>query len=419
MPGDPGLYNAQLWFMTRGSYNVEVAVEGHGGGSVQVPVNSVAYSRKPMPPALQIIAVGLLVILSVGLISIAAAAFRESHLGEGAAVSPGSRRRGWAGAVLGVTMVCGAYWGGNLWWESEDSDHQSRVLFRPMQHEVAFEGDAGKPRLRLEIVDGRMTNRNYALIPDHGKLVHLFLIGAGGAPAFAHLHPRRESARRFEAALPPLAAGTYRVFADVTHESGITETVTNSLTLPAVSVATDMPDDPDDSFRRALAPTELGTKEDVGEGLAMTLRMEGGGRSGEAVVLRASVVNEAGSPVPLQPYLRMLGHAAVMREDGGTFAHVHPAGTLSMAAARKFASRSGDEEAGRAVDEVCGDLSVMPEAQALAAGKAGRVGFPYVFPGPGTYRVWVQVKVAGRILSAAFRVEYRNAISPTAGSPRG
>jgi hypothetical protein len=39
----------------------------------------------------------------------------------------------------------------------------------------------------------------------------------------------------------------------------------------------------------------------------------------------------------------------------------------------------------------------------------GVISFPYAFPKPGKYHVWVQVKHAGRILTGAFALEVKPA----------
>ena len=114
----------------------------------------------------------------------------------------------------------------------------------------------GRPRLVLTITDSAWAHRSdiawlrarglgqsTGLIEDHGKLVHLFLISADGHSAFAHLHPTTVDTVTFTAPLPSVPAGNYSVFADVVHASGLTETLTSTVTIaapprPVAAVAT-------------------------------------------------------------------------------------------------------------------------------------------------------------------------------------
>src|SRR6185295_16558131 len=94
--------------------------------------------------------------------------------------------------------------------------------------------------LRLEV--GKkffQSNNKSSLIPDHGKLMHLFLVREDSRDAFAHLHPIRKEGYTFEVAVPPLPEGRYAIFCDMTFEGGVSSTATNSTLLPAAPVATE------------------------------------------------------------------------------------------------------------------------------------------------------------------------------------
>lgn len=87
-------------------------------------------------------------------------------------------------------------------------------------------------------------------------------------------------------------------------------------------------------------------------------------------------------PEGLELYMGMPGHAVFLKTDRSVFAHVHPAGSVPMASLQ------------------------LAGADPHAAHQGG-LSFPYGFPQPGDYRIFVQIKRRGRVETAAFdaRVE--------------
>jgi hypothetical protein len=125
--------------------------------------------------------------------------------------------------------------------------------------------------------------------------------------------------------------------------------------------------------------------------------------------LQFEVVNPAGQPAALEPYMGMMSHAAVMRRDGHVFAHLHPSGNFSMAAQMFF-----DAKLTKETGVICStsmanmpgmDASLMGGStmtNAPASGTPSTISLPYQFPTPGDYRVWVQVKIAGQVMTGIF-----------------
>jgi hypothetical protein len=217
------------------------------------------------------------------------------------------------------------------------------------------------------------------LIPDHGKLMHLFLVADTGF-AFAHLHPTTTDTNVFRATVPPLPSGRYRVFADIVHESGFDHTLVATVDLPG-STSLYAPSDSDDAFSVA-AP----------------------GADGPPIRKLGSDTVKVGQPAGLrfvvsgiQPYMGMAGHAVVVRDDGSVFIHLHPMGTVSSASQMALEMRQPGDTSYGALARRMATMSPMQMGVL-----SDTVSFPYAFPKAGRYVVWVQIKRNGRVLTAPY-----------------
>lgn len=395
IPGEPDLFSAELWLMTSGAYSVEVSATGaRGEHSLLVPVNSVATGRLGLPSWLGGALAVLGVLLVALLISVARAAAQESVLGPGEAASPKHRRRGLASASVAALIVAAALWGGRSWWKAEENQYLTRMLFEPLPVGTQIVTTNGQHVLRLAVDFSKAPSsflRNVTpLIPDHGKLMHVFVVRTNGFEAIAHLHPVRVSPKAFETALPPLPAGGYQLFADVTHESGFSHTMVGGFEIQ-------QPTEPE--FFQATDADDAWSAPDSAKAAPFQIKLAGEGRfaTGKDAAITVQAIGGDGKPVELEQYLGMLGHAFIMAEDGSVFSHLHPQGNGSMGAAIAFTRRElGTSAAQKLAEEICAPL-----------GPDRALGFPYVFPKPGNYRLWVQAKAGGKVETGAFRIEVK------------
>jgi hypothetical protein len=386
--GDSATFVGRLWIMAGGSNSVAVAVYGaKGSGKAVVPVVAVATRRLPLYRWLGVILGAIGLFLFVGAVSIGGAAVRESTLEPGAVPDPARRRKA-RFAMAGTAVLVGVMLvGGWTWWDATDTAFRVN-MYRPFTVRTSVPGPG---RLALAITDTAWLNRHDTtvvytkrplprwspMIPDHGKLMHLFVVADSGF-AFAHLHPLTTDSNTFRVALPPLPPGRYRVFADIVHESGFDQTLTSTITLASPAPAW-TPSDTDDAWSTAASEPAL---RHLGPDTV---------KAGQPAGLRFV------SSSPLQPYMGMAGHAVVVRDDGAVFIHLHPMGTISSASQLALEMRQPGDSANGTLARRMAGMGPMP------MGSVGdTVSFPYAFPKPGRYLVWVQVKHDGHILTAPF-----------------
>lgn len=394
--GDVALRHGELWLMTTGAYSVHVTVSGAAGsGKFIVPVDAVATHSLPMPKALGAGLAVLGLILFSGLVTLASTGARQSVTEPSQVPTPAQRRRTAFVALVTCALLClGIIWI-KRWWGYEDWVYRNKIVYNPLPLDAKAWTREGHSYLELTIAPGRTGEPEapLVLLPDHGKLMHLFAIREPQLDAFAHLHPIQLRPGVFGLSLPALPEGNYRLYSDITYESGFAATLTALVRLPAahsdVPAALTEPADPDDSW---FIPGEQARPADGAVLESLTVPSL---RAGEEVSLRFKAVARDGSAAGLQPYLGMMGHAAVRLSDGSVFAHLHPVGTISMASQEFFEAQAG-----------LGAVNTVDPHAAHHGHNGGpaitEISFPFEFPKPGRYRVWVQAKIAGEVVTGVF-----------------
>jgi hypothetical protein len=101
----------------------------------------------------------------------------------------------------------------------------------------------------------------------------------------------------------------------------------------------------------------------------------------------------------------MLGHAAFVKTDGTVFAHIHPTGTVAMAAFMMANPQPGAQGTGGS--EMT--MQNMPGMDSSSGTLPNTVGFPYGFPSRGQYRIFVQMKHGNTVETGIFDADVASA----------
>jgi hypothetical protein len=389
-------FTGSLWLMEQGAWQVRIQAEGpRGQGELSVPVPAVAQQSLRMQKFLAVGLFILMLFLSVGAVSVVGASLREGQLEPG--VAPGTFQIRRARLMMAATAVLlfASLFLARGWWNSIAQNYERR-LYKLPQLSATLEPQG---RLTLRLPDpglwkGLQITGN-PLIPDHNHLMHLFLVRLPELERFWHLHPEQMESAVFSQDLPAIPAGRYQIFADVVHRSGFPETMVTEIDLPYVPGKPLSGDDSAGVGRPLSQADRTANSSELFCGGRMVWERDSLSlKSRHASWFRFRVEDQAGRPVDdLEPYMGMAGHAVFLKTDRSVFAHVHPSGTPPMAMlalTERGATSQPDPHArhGKGVP---------------AFGTV--VSFPYGFPQPGEYRIFVQIKRVGRVQTGVFDVE--------------
>jgi len=456
MPGEPGKYEGELWFMNSGTSSVQVIMQANGETfEAVVPVMAWPTAKNSMTTELGVPLAILGIFLVILMVTIISSAMSDSIRDPGKDRNPTADKRRKYGVAIGSVIMLLILWGGKTWWDSE-SEIYNDFLFKPIQANSTVEAQPEGNYLQLEIdtntlSQGKTTRKLSFIVPDHGKLMHLFLIRKGDLDVFAHLHPERIDSLNFKVKLPIIPPGDYHVYADITRYTGFSETIVSDFSIseksdfqlvsnPKVILG------PDDTYTFSnpvsgkitsldgdiMICGKPGIKTDLAGGYSAVWETDGEKfETGALYNLDFALFDPEGKPAKLEPYLGMMGHAVVLKHDGTVYIHLHPTGNYSMGSQQMLLERFESGKIGfqnlptglsfqDSIDQVIEVFNLLPEAErdSLLMGNMvhldkndpeheghSMVIFPYSFPQPGNYRIWVQVKIDGKIVNGAFDVE--------------
>ena len=219
--------------------------------------------------------------------------------------------------------------------------------------------------LRLVVADpelrrGRAERLAFRIVDEHGQTVRDFdeehtkrmhlILARRDLTGFQHLHPDQRADGAWTTRVRVTDAGSYRVFADFSHED------------EAQTLATDLRVDGPTDLRPLPSP-EAKAVSDGGYDAELA---SSGARPGEEADLRFTITKN-GEPVRTEPYLGAGGHLVALRD---------------------------------------GDLAVLPVHPTKEAGP-NETGFGATVPTAGRYRLFLQFQHDGAVQTVAFTQEVK------------
>jgi len=168
-----------------------------------------------------------------------------------------------------------------------------------------------------ELRRGRTESLRFRIVDEHGRTIRDFdvthekrmhlILARRDLSGFQHLHPELGADGVWSADVQLDAAGSYRLFADFSHDD------------TARTLAADLRVDGAADLRPLPAPQPAA----VSDG-GYDVRLDAGrAEPGKEADLRFTITRD-GAPVKTEPYLGAGGHLVALREGDMAFLHVHP-----------------------------------------------------------------------------------------------
>jgi hypothetical protein len=338
-------------------------------------------------------------ILVVGMVGIVGAAASKAKLPKDAHNSALDTRRGRLAMTATAIVLLVVVLLGNYWWTADAAKYAGNI-YKPLQMTATLQqGNV----LNLKMHDsGWLQQRSMDdLILDHNHLMHLYMVRWPEMDVVFHLHPQPNGTGDFQLALPSMPVGDYHLYADVVHADGFPETLVSGVILQQINgrplsgddaEGVGKPVDSDSSMKSSAVGDEQRFK--LPDGYSMVWKMPSTLTPKAPQSFRFELLNpEGGPPSDMALYMGMLGHAAFIKTDGTVFAHIHPSGTMAMAAYMMANPQASMPKM---------NIGSMPNMDMNSAALPNVVSFPYGFPSPGHYRIFVQMKHGATVETGIF-----------------
>jgi len=398
--GEKNLFSAQLWLMDYGSYSLDIRLyQDQNVHRASIPVNSISSRVLEMSQGTSMLLSTLLCLLFFGAINIIRIAYKDSTQSPGNHPNHGKIVKSYIVTVLSLIILSAIIYGGKSWWDNIDTAYQNNI-FQTLENKIEILDNGKEKFMSIEIVDELWKqNRMSDIIPDHGKIMHIYLIRED-YESLAHLHPSRtDNNDIFIVNMPPVDFGEYYLFMDVTHETGFSHTMTNKIIYKEKNVI----------FRDLMKNIERDSDDswilNSNENRITWIDNKPSYKSGDNIDLEFQVMKD-GEPAALEPYISMGGHAALLKKDQTVFVHIHPIGTISMASQELFQENYIQDIVDQ--DDICffGFVNDSTENNYSNISPNGEVSFPAInLENTGEYGLWVQVKSDGEVITQKFDFE--------------